>query len=253
MYPLTKKFVLPALAAGILVVASLDARAALILKNGNFAINGGAGQLTVNTTLSQWTGGGKEGNFGSQTTPPVFVFTPGSTAQLSTTGASGDAFMGVVDFYSATAAPDNGVVVAADGDPAWGGSISQALSGLTVGGTYHLAFNWAGAQQQNFAGDTTEAWQVSFGGSTQSTATVSTPSQTFAGWKTAAMDFTATSTSELLTFLAKGSPSGEPPWLLLDGVTLTQTTTSTPEPSAALLFIGGGILVGLRRRFKSRV
>src|SRR5579883_1286652 len=100
----------------LLFLTATPASAALIA-NGNFTSPGTSGQLTVNTSLTSWTGGGKEGNFGSQSTPPVFVFSTGTTLELSTIGVTGDAFMGNVDFYGATAAPGGGPVVAADGDP----------------------------------------------------------------------------------------------------------------------------------------
>ena len=44
----------------------------------------------------------------------------------------------------------------------------------------------------------------------------------FSGWMTESFKFTANSTSELLSFLAVGTPSGNvPPFALLDGVSLT--------------------------------
>lgn len=252
MHSSFKKFC-QSLAAGIVLVgAAIGANAQLI--NGDFAMNGGAGQLTVNTTLTAWTGGGREGLFGSQTTPPVFVFDPGDTNQLSVAGVNGDAFMGNVVFFGATSAPNNGVVIAADGDPDWAGSIEQTVNGLTPGDSYTLEFYWAGAQQQGFSGDTTERWDVTFGADMMSTATVNTPSQSFAGWQTSSMSFTATSSSQLLKFLAVGAPGGVPPWLLLSGVTLTPSgaTNVVPEPGT-YAFIGGLVLTGavyLRRRRK---
>jgi len=244
MNPLHKKTLLFACAAAVSV---LPAYATDLLTNGSFT--GTHGQLTVNTTLSGWTGGGKEGNFGSQTTPPVFVFNPGDTF------VTGDAFMGSVGFYGTPSEPSGKNFVAADGDPAWAGSVSQTVAGLTVGHTYQLDFTWAGAQQQGFSGNTTESWQVSFGSDTQSTATVNTPSQTFVGWQTASMTFTATSTSQVLQFLAKGSPSGEPPWLLLSDASLQDTTVTpptVPEPATITLVLSGaGMLTGLVR-FKRR-
>jgi hypothetical protein len=240
-----KKLGLLLCSAVVLLAGVRTARAVSGIQNGDFSGNGGSGQLTVNTTLSDWTGGGHEGGFGSQTTPPVFVFTAG------TPFATGDAFMGTVGFYDSPqlSAPGNGIVVAADGDPAWAGSLSQTVNGLIVGATYDLTFNWAGAQQQGFSGATTESWQVALGSSTQSTATVNTPSQGFSGWQSATMDFVATSPSELLNFTAIGAPSGQPPWLLLNDVQLN----AVPEPSSLLMTgLGGVIFVGCRLRHRFR-
>ncbi len=230
--------------------ASHSATAAEFIQNGTFTTNGGTGQLTVNTSLANWTGGGKEGLFGSPTTPPVFVFT-GSTLA---TGVNGDAFMGNVRFYGGAAlVPPLGAssyVIAADGDPDWLGSLRQTVNGLTIGDSYHLTFDWAGAQQQGFAGPTTEKWQVSFGSSTQSTSVVSTPSQGFTSWQSASMDFTATSTSQLLSFLAVGTPGGQPPWALISNVSMT----NVPEPGTmGFLSVAGLVFAGWRRHRRSAV
>ncbi len=230
----------------VLLGAASNTHASL-LTNGDFS-SSAAGQLTVNGSLSGWTGHGKEGNFGSQTAPPVFVFNPGTSLQLSTLGENGDSFMGNVKFYGATAAPDGGVVVSAIGDSNWAGGISQAVSGLTPGTSYTLTFNWAGAQQQGFSGPTIEDWSVAFGSSTQSTSTVVTPSQSFSGWQSATMTFTADASSDLLNFTAVGLPSGLTPTLLLDNVSLNPT--AVPEPATlGLLSLGGiGLLTRRRRR-----
>ena len=59
------------------------------------------------------------------------------------------------------------------------------------------------------------------------------------------MTFTATGSSELLSFLSVGTPTGLPPIATLDGVSLTLV----PEP-AALGLLGVGLvgLVAVRRR-----
>ncbi len=233
---LNRKFALLLLPALGIAQSGGNAQANLA-PNGDFAANGGPGQLTVNTTLSDWTGGGKEGGFGSQTTPPVFIF-PASGGSVN-----GDAFMGSVGFYGNPTSPDGNSFIAADGDSAWAGSISQTISGLNAGSNYTLTFNWAGAQQLGFSGNTTEAWQVSLGSQTQSTATVNTPSQTFVGWQTASLSFAASSPSELLKFTAIGAPGGEPPWLLLDNVNLT-----APEPVASAIFSVGFVGFMLHKR-----
>lgn len=247
MRVIMRKLILLLCSAVVPLVGLHSERAAAVglIQNGNFFLNGGSGQLTVNTTLTGWIGGGKEGNFGSQTTPPVFVFNAGATS------ATGDGFMGNVSFYGSpqATAPDNGIFVVADGDPDWAGSLHQTVAGLTIGNTYALTFNWAGVQQAGFTGPTTESWRVAFGSSTQSTTPVNTPSQGFSGWQAATMNFLANSTSELLDFTAIGTPSGDPPWLLLNDVQLSPV----PEPSALLMTsVGGALLVGWRLRRRSR-
>ncbi|UAJ11857.1 PEPxxWA-CTERM sorting domain-containing protein [Polymorphobacter megasporae] len=51
--------------------------------------------------------------------------------------------------------------------------------------------------------------------------------------------FTATGTTEVLSFLALGTPEGKPPFSLLDGVSGT-----VPEPATWAMMIGGLGLVG---------
>jgi hypothetical protein len=73
-------------------------------------------------------------------------------------------------------------------------------------------------------------------------------SEGFTGWQTDSFTFTATSTSEVLSFLAVGTPAGVPPFTLLDGISVTQT----PEPQSLVLFATGLIGVSglVRRRFQ---
>lgn len=140
--------------------------------------------------------------------------------------------------------PDGGNFVGADG--AYDvGAITQTINGLTAGDTYTVGFWWAGAQQSGFTGSNTEQWQVSLGSQTQSTSVVDNVSHGFTGWTYQTFTYTASSASEVLSFLAVGTPSGEPPFSLLDGVTLY---ASAPEPSSWILVLGAmGAAGGLRR------
>lgn len=85
---------------------------------------------------------------------------------------------------------------------------------------------------------------MTFGGTTQSTAQVFVADQGFSGWFSEAFDFTATSATETLSFLARGGPAGLPPYALLDGVSLT----AVPEPATWGLMIAGFAMVGAAAR-----
>ncbi|GGX80587.1 PEP-CTERM sorting domain-containing protein [Massilia dura] len=134
----------------------------------------------------------------------------------------------------------------------WPGTLSQAIDGLTVGSTYTLTFEYALAQQVGFAGANSDNyWQVGFGGSTANSTALSIEDNGFSGWKTASMTFTASSASQALSFLAKGTAPGAPPFLLLDGVSLV---SAVPEPSTWGMLLGGLCLGGFaaRRRAAKR-
>jgi len=132
------------------------------------------------------------------------------------------------------------------------GTLSQTVNGLTVGKSYTLTFDYALAQQVGFTGANSDNyWQVGFGGTTTDSTALSIANGGFSGWKAATMTFTATSASESLSFLAKGASPGAPPFMLLDGVSLT---AAVPEPSTWGMLLGGLGLVGFmaRRRANKR-
>jgi hypothetical protein len=113
------------------------------------------------------------------------------------------------------------------------------------GQKYTLTFYQAGAQQAGFSGATTDQWQVTFGSSVQTSTVMDVPSGGDVAWNSQTMTFTATAASETLTFLAQGTPNSDPPFALLDGVSLTLV----PEPgSVTLLGFGAACIASLRRR-----
>jgi hypothetical protein len=232
-------------AMALLTVSS--AHAANLVTNGGFetTTNGSNFQFDILTAATGWTSSGYN-----------FLFSPGAADTSGSLGQYGNLTLWGPNNGSANglpaSSPDGGNYVGADG--AFGvGAISQTITGLTSGNTYTVSFFWAGAQQNGFNGDTTEQWIVSFGGQTQSTAVLNNADHGFTGWQSQSFAFTADGTSDVLSFLAVGTPNGVPPFALLDGVSVSD---SAPEPGAFTMVLGGllsslGVLK-LKKRFTRR-
>ncbi len=120
---------------------------------------------------------------------------------------------------------------------------------MEIGSDYTLTFEYAHAQEANVNGDTHQHWEVAFGSESFVTPEVFLPSHAFRGWYTATTQFTATSTSEVLSFLAYGT-NGLPPYLLLDGVSLTKNAVPGPVPIIGLA-AAYGWSSKLRRRIQA--
>jgi hypothetical protein len=218
-----------------------------LITNGSFETNTGTGQLGFNTNATGWTTNGYN-----------FLFAPGTADTSGATGQYGNLQLwgpgnGAANGLPASS-PDGGFYVAADG--AFNvGPIQQTLTGLTAGNQYTVGFWWAGAQQSSFTGATTEQWDVTFGNQTQSTAVVNNANHGFTGWMYDSFTFTANSTTDILSFLAVGTPNGVPPFALLDGVTVN-AVPAVPEPSSQAMMLTGLIALGglawRRRRANAR-
>lgn len=238
-----------ALSAGLLLAGGASAATNLVT-NGSFETTvapGAEGQLGVNVTATGWSVPAPNGSY-------TFLWNAGTADTTGAINQNGNAVLlwgphdGSANGLTASS-PDGGNFIGAD--PAFhNGPISQTITGLIVGQTYQLTFDWAGAQQLGYDGETTEGWQVSLGGApSQSTGIVTNANHGFVPWMTTQMYFTADSTSDTLSFLALGGPtSSQPPFALLDGVNLI----SVPEPTTWALMIMGfggvGAMVRNRRR-----
>jgi hypothetical protein len=176
---------------------------------------------------------------------------------------------------SLTAPNGAGYYVASDGAYD-AGRISQDITGLTIGQIYKVNFYQAAAQQVNYSTATTDYWQANVGGTyvrptyggvatntngetngtggftggttynsqtmslaskgTAGSQTTTTGNAKVNGWQQDSFAFTASATTQKLSFFAKGSPSGKPPFALLSGVSVQQI----PEPDTYV-----GTLLGL--------
>lgn len=144
--------------------------------------------------------------------------------------------------------PQGGNFMAFDGDPSFSAPFTQTISGLTVGASYTLSFYMAGAQECCANSPTTESMTVTLGSETYTTPTINTPADGFSPWMLYSTTFTYSGGGDVLTFLAAGAPSGEPPYALLDGVSLT--SGGVPELSTwAMIIVGfAGVCFAARVR-----
>ena len=228
-----------------LLTFAISAQANMVINGGFETTSNGPGQFDFQTTATGWTstnGGNNAYNF---------IFASGTGDTTGSNGQYGNVALwglnnGGLDLLPVSS-PDGGNFVAADG-AFQNGAIQQTINGLIAGDSYTLSFYWAGAQQSGFTGATTEQWQVTFGSQTQSTVVVDNASQGFTGWMAQTFDFTASNTSQVLSFFAVGTPDGVPPFVLLDGVSLNADSSPAPEPGTLTLMLGGVIgALGIRR------
>ncbi|HEX4367212.1 MAG TPA: PEP-CTERM sorting domain-containing protein [Rhodopila sp.] len=261
---------LAVMALAFLTPAALSsaARAQNLVVNGTFsqAVIGGVTQaaqaaefgttnngFTPTQTLVGWTTAGYN-----------FVYLPNTA---DTTGATGQAtvklwgpdnsgtnaaLLPLCAPTTGTCTSTSGNYVAADGAYEVS-AISQTINGLVAGQAYAVSFAWAGAQQSGFTGPTTDKWTVSLGtvsptNPAQTTTVVSLLSEGASTWMNQTFDFVATGSSELLSFITTGTPTGQPPFALLANVSVTKV----PEPASLTLVATGltGMAAIARRRRK---
>jgi hypothetical protein len=254
----------------VFAFALTDRASANLVQDGDFSGLTYSGTLPLTTTfgmfgseagntltLADWTSHGYN-----------FVFAPGTADSGTKTGANSGEPNEAPGQYNTAAGygntylwgPGNG---SANGLPATSpaggnflgldgafetGALTQTITGLTVGQMYVLKFYWAGGQQQSFTGATTEEIMASLGAQGFTTTATANGTEGFSGWMQQSFYYTATATSETLSFLAIGTPSGQPPFSLLGGVDLEVI----PDFSNWMVFAGFGavcvVFEAVRRR-----
>jgi hypothetical protein len=204
--------------------------------------NGSSVGSTCTSNVTDWTATcSAEGCAGTSSPGSILFNGTGGSGWNGNTGYT--SYLGL--YGTVQNAPTGGNAIAIDGDSSYSQKLSQTISGLVPGNTYALGFYQGAAQQKGTTGPTTEQWQVSLGSQTIESTLMSNPSQGYTPWMPQILNFTATNSSEVLSFLAQGTPAGEPPVVLLSNVSLT----AVPEPvSLSILGIPLVAVVAARRR-----
>jgi PEP-CTERM motif len=238
-------------AAAAMLAAATAGHATQFVVNGDFTeLSNGLGQVNFNTVATGWsTTGynfvmtqadlGSSGTYGSLTLWDAANYSAGPSS--STSHPVGNPWNGL--------AAGAGNFVALDGDYNTGPMI-QTITGLTVGDTYHLSFNYAFGQQTGFDGDTVQYITEMLGGQQFVSSSFTVPSHGFTGWQTYSANIVATAASETLSFLATGNLP-VPPFAMISNVSLTG---GVPEPATwAMMLVGIGLIGGTTRRRRAAV
>jgi PEP-CTERM motif len=119
-------------------------------------------------------------------------------------------------------------------------------TGLVQGDHYVLSYHWAASEYTEQSGATESGFTVMLGSQMLVDGTIGTglyasiPSRGFSGWYSESVAFTYDSSwGNVLNFISEGTPTGLPPVVLLDSVSLQ----AVPEPGTLLLAASG--LLGL--------
>ncbi|HWU24903.1 MAG TPA: PEP-CTERM sorting domain-containing protein [Rhizomicrobium sp.] len=256
---------------GIAAVALATTGAnANLVTNGDFSSYVGpavGGQVDFNETLNGWTLETTSGGTGASGSNS-YTFVEGSATDATTGVTGNDGLVALKGGAGGVTAPSGtGTFLAMDPaypvnqtDPSAFIAITQNVTGLSVGQQYTLSFAYGASQQTNHNGSITAGWTVNMGGSQIATVSKAGGSSTdttggFSGWFTDSITFTATSTSEVLSFIGQSTQSESlPPFALLTDVSITPNTSTVPEPSTVSML--GMVLIGLggliyRRRNKT--
>lgn len=263
---------------GLAFAAGTAQAATNLVTNGNFDnLTNGYGQVVVNPDGTNRTSGtytssangwysyytADNKNSGSTAGYPFIFYTNNASAGFGDAWDNGQRYLwtssnGGTSTWDGTSQSAGGVTGGGNYVVMDGGyhttALSQNIAGLVSGTTYTLSFLWAAAQWSDgsggFAtGDTTESVKVSIDGKNYTTDTVNLPSKGFSGWMAKSLTFTYGGGSNVLSFLATGTPAGLPPMTLLDSVSLS----AVPEPGTLTLagLAVAATLVTLRRRRKA--
>ena len=141
-------------------------------------------------------------------------------------------------------ADGSGWIIQMDGDSRFRSNMSQTLTGLTQGQEYIVGFYQAGGyinQPSSYNQPTSNQFQVTFGSTSKTGALMDMAfGEVVEPWSYQQLTFTASSSSQLLSFVNVGGPLGQPPIALLSGVSVQ----AVPWETDTLPLVGSTVLFG---------
>jgi len=222
-----------AIVCGIAAFGLAQAAHAQLVQNGNFqsvlvpGVSSQFGSQFPSQQVTGWTTGGYNWVYTPAQPADTLPGAPGIDGALALWGPADGSANGL------TTSPAGGNYVAMDGNYDVD-AVQQTITGLLPGHSYKVSFYWGGAQQYGFGGSSDDQLQVSLGAQTLSTPDITVASEGFSGWIPESFTYTATSTSEVLSFLAASAPQAEPPFTLLDGVSMQ----AVPDTASSAVLVG---------------
>jgi hypothetical protein len=264
-----------ALAALAMAAFGTPARANMV-SNGSFSFNGSAGTCSGNSGTNTQQVTNSSGDLPGWTTDSsyTYVLDTSNYGNFSNT-YNGNGYSCIGLQPTVTASPLGGSFLASD--PAYLNpgpyTIATSIGGLITGATYTLTFDMAGGQQTGFTGSTDDWWTVGLTNTAGVGATQTTPEVVltdpencgsghsgcgvgFSGWVAETMQFVAGAATQALWFMGGSTAaSGQPPFVLLDGVNLTMVNNQVPvpePPAYAMLMAGLLALLGVRHFYRRK-
>ena len=249
--PRSMRLIQAAVTTILMTTAVTFGAGAQTLSDGNFTGTTGFIQqgTTNNQSLPGWTvTTGSSGSYTGVASGPTI------TAGTTYFGSGGDSFT-----TSPGTVPGgySGNIFINDAGSPYSLTIAQTITNLVSGHAYALSFYYAGAQQTGFSGASTDYWAVTTGSTVTNTPNITIGFGTPGGnqgigptdpWAKQIINFTATGATEALSFLAAGSGTGQPPFMMLANVAVFQV----PEPASLAMYgLGLAGLLGLRRHRRS--
>lgn len=239
------RFLASCLLVATLVLPALPASATPV----NLILNGDFNTVLPNTNVQLGETGSAQHwtpvrNGGASFTAGLSLAIVGNTDGLKTGGTGVNLAPPLISpftLWGTPVSPSGGNMLVVGADRSYvDTTVSQTVSGLVVGQTYKLAFDWAGAQATGSSGDTQTRVLGDIDGFSFGTVYQNVLSESMGSWSGFEFLFTAASSTAVLNLNPDAVGASLDPFALIDNVSLTEVS-AVPEIDP----VGVGSVMGL--------